>query len=262
MRQEERDRIAGDPVAAVGWIANPFAIVRDLPGIEVNDGVTSVVEVGPGGLELPEHPDFAAFFVVCQCGQESCQECAGFQLTPRTAAVLWQIAPDLADHGYDDVEGHGDEPLIKVADWMLFDRYPRLTWSQNAVWRRQAARAFDDLAADLEAGEWPSPRCPAEEMALHLIMRDAAAAVQDGWAWILDDATLPSHPDDFDWDLAAGALFQDNDILALFNPHLDGIEDPDTEVNQNFRIGDYRPQAWFETFNNMEPRDGRRPFRR
>jgi hypothetical protein len=99
-------------------------------------------------------------------------------------------------------------------------------------------------------------------MALHLILRDAAAAIQDGWAWILEEATLPSHPDDFDWDLVGDVLFQDNDILALFNPHLDGIEDPDAEVNQNFRIGDYRPQAWFETFNNMEPCDGPDPFRR
>ena len=75
-------------------------------------------------------------------------------------------------------------------------------------------------------------------------------------------AALPEHPDDLDWETCRDALFQDSDILSLFDPEHDGIEDPAAQGNQLIGMGDYRPPAWFETFLNMQPRDGRRPFRR
>ncbi|WP_410597323.1 hypothetical protein [Amycolatopsis sp. lyj-23] len=145
----------------------------------------------------------------------------------------------------------------------MFDEFPRITWRQNAVWRRQAARSFDDLSDDLAAGKWPQPRCPAEEMALHLVLRSAEAAVSDNWADLTQRyADLPEHDDDHDWDMLTETLFQDIDILALFSKQLDGIEDPGADQNRELGIGDYRPQAWFERFLNMDPRDPRRPFRR
>jgi hypothetical protein len=260
-RRKEREQVLGDPAGALGWIADSLAVVPDMPGLEIREGMISLAEVGPDGRDLREWPDFGSLFPTCRCGCQACGECAGFQLTPRTAAVLWQVGQVLADQGYDDVQEHGDEPVAGGGDWMLFDHYPRVTWHQDAIWRRQAARAYDDLIADIAAGDWPCPRCPAEEMALHLMLRDAAA-VADGWAWIVDKAKVPPNPDDFNWDDVQDGLFQDTDILALFNPHLDGIEDPEVEVNRNMRIGDYRPQAWFDTFANMQRRDGRRPFRR
>jgi hypothetical protein len=252
-RAQERKQVLGDPVAAVGWIADPFSVVPDLPGIDVYEGASSVAEVDEHGFARPQQPDFAALFPLCRCAKESCNTCSGFQLTPQTAAALWTVGQILADRAYNDVED----------EWTLFGRYPRMTWAQDAVWRRQAARAYDDLTADLEAGEWPCPRCPAEEMALHLILRDVTSAVGDDWAGGEEEgARLPVHPDDFNWDLAQDVLFQDTDILALFNPDLDGIEDPADELNLQMRIGDYRPTAWFKAFANMDQRDGRRPFRR
>jgi hypothetical protein len=185
-------------------------------------------------------------------------------MTPRTAAVLWSVAQVLADYGYDDVEKHGSDPLPERTGWYLFDRYPRLTWSQDATWRRRAARAYDDLAADLAAGGWPLPTCPAEELALHLILEDAPPTVEDGWTG-LDEAafdSLPGHPDDLDWDAMPDVLFQDTDILHLFEPGLDGIDDPHDALNTAMAIGDYRPSAWFENFANMQQRDEQRGFRR
>jgi len=58
-------------------------------------------------------------------------------------------------------------------------------------------------------------------------------------------AHLPEHdgPDsDFDW--MREVLFEDHDVLMLYNPSLDGIEDP----------------AVFDTAN-LHPRDWFRPFR-
>jgi hypothetical protein len=215
-------------------------------------------------MPVSQAPDFAALFAVCRCRDTSCSSCAGFQLTPRTAAVLWSMAQILADHGYDDVEEHGDDLLRESGEWYLFDRYPRLTWSRDAGWRRRAARSYDDLASDLATGDWPLPTCPAEELALHLILEDAPSAVQDGWTG-LDEATfnsMPEHPDDFDWDAMPDVLFQDTDILHLFEPDLDGIDDPDETLNIEMAMGDYRPSEWFENFGNMRQRDEQRGFRR
>ena len=166
--------------------------------------------------------------------------------------------------GFEAVQGVRGHLLRERTQWYLFGRYPRLTWSQDAAWRRRAARSYDDLASDLAAGSWPLPTCPAEELALHLILEDAPPAVQDGWTG-LDEAacdSLPGHPGDFGWDAMPDVLFQDTDILHLFEPGLDGIDDPHDALNAEMAMGDYRPSAWFENFANMQPRDERRGFRR
>jgi hypothetical protein len=261
----QQARIKGDAVAAVEWLVDLFGLLPDVPGAAVIGGTDQTVEVDEAGLEHSADPDFAALFAVCRCGRDSCRACSGYQLTPRSAAVLWAVSQILADQGYDDVTEHGDEPVVDAdaSDWALFGRYPRLTWRQDAVWRRQAARAYDDLTEDLAAGRWPRPRCAGEELALHLILEDAPSAVSDDWAGLGEMLPrLPEHPDDYDWDLVSEVFFQDHDILELFDVEMDGIEDPDSEDNRARGIGDYRPQAWFRTFLNMDSRDGRRAFRR
>ncbi len=263
VRQEEQDHIRGNAVAAAQWFVDAGGVIDDRSGIEFVQATESVVEIDEDGVPLSVWPHFAELFPLCTCGTDNCDHCSGFQVTPRTAAALWTAAGLLADQAYDDVLEHGDEPVDNTATWSVFDEFPRITWRQNAIWRRQAARSFDDLSDDLAAGNWPQPRCPAEEMALHLILRSAESAVDDDWAGLTGRyADLPEHDDDHDWDMLTDTLFQDTDILALFSKQLDGIEDPDTDQNRELGIGDYRAQAWFERFLNMEPRDPRRPFRR
>src|SRR5260370_23052045 len=87
-------------------------------------------------MALSQIPDFAALFTVCRCGKASCSACAGFQLTPRTAAVLWSVAQPLADPGYDDVGEHGSDLLPDATRLYLFHRYPRPTRSHAPPPRR------------------------------------------------------------------------------------------------------------------------------
>ena len=262
-REAHRAQIKGDVVAALGWLVDVFGLLPEVPGAEVVGGEDRCVEVDETGREVAADPDFVALFLVCRCGAGSCEMCGGFQLTPRSAAVMWAVGQLLADQGYDDVAEHGDAPVADDEEWALFGRYPKITLRQDAVWRRQAARCFDDLTGDVEAGRWSRPTCPGEEMALHLVLEDAPIVVEDGWAGLGDTLPrLPEHPDDYDWDMASEMLFQDHDILDLFEVEMDGIEDPDSEHNRARGMGDYRPPAWFRTFMNMNPRDGRRPFRR
>src|SRR6266568_3213523 len=111
-----------------------------------------------GGMTLP---DFTALCPVCHCGTEDiCADCGGFQLTPRMAAALWARCQLLGDGAYNDIETHGDNPVDPDEAWTVFSDFPGITWLQTSAWRRQCARAFDDLAGDLEAGYWPQPTLP------------------------------------------------------------------------------------------------------
>jgi len=174
-RTEDLARAAVDVAAALLELADPASVVRDGCGVEELSSVASAAACDAEGRTPARLPDFAGLFEICDCGQADCDRCGGFQLTPRTAAMLYVNAQALADAGYDDVHGYGDEPVTRDADWAVFDEYPPITFRQDAVWRRQAARAFDDLADDLGSGRLPEPRCPAEEMALRLILAAAQA---------------------------------------------------------------------------------------
>lgn len=59
---------------------------------------------------------------------------------------------------------------------------------------------------------------------------------------------------DRDWYGALDALFQDHDILNLYDADHDGIEDPDSLENRAAGMGDYRPASWFTWFHNRTPR--------
>lgn len=74
--------------------------------------------------------------------------------------------------------------------------------------------------------------------------------------------TLPEHRDAYDWDACSDLFFQDHDVLMLFDSRLDGIEDPDGDVNQRLGMGDLRTAAWFEPFGYPDARDPGRGFRR
>ncbi len=68
-------------------------------------------------------------------------------------------------------------------------------------------------------------------MALHLVIDSAEAGINDGTVPV--DLSLPEHAareHDFEW--ARDVLFEDHDVLLLFDASLDGIEETDSELNQ------------------------------
>lgn len=225
-----------------------------------------------GDRELAD-PDFAALFSVRSCDlahadedeEAGCEICGRWQLTPRTADMLRTALANLSDEAHNDVDEHGDEPVSgsNSSDWSFFDRLPRITWGMGAEWRRQVGHACEDLARDLAAGEWPQPRCTAEEMALHLALKDAPGYLEL-WQEDRDEGhdVLPEHRNDYDWDMCSELLFEDHDVLMLYNASLDGFEDPGGDLNQKYGLGDLRPAAWFTSFDHLEPRDPDRGFRR
>ncbi len=89
------------------------------------------------------------------------------------------------------------------------------------------ARAFDDLAADCSSNAEVEPRRTGEEMALHLGIARAQDLTRNRPRLVRDTVDgLPEDRADFDWDACSDVLFQDHDVLMLFDNALDGIEQP------------------------------------
>lgn len=205
--------------------------------------------------------DFAALFPVADGEQGGALV---WRPTPRTADLLYLSLVVAADMGFDELAGHdAGEVVDRDGLWNFFDRLPPSTWSQDGTWRRQFARACDDLAGDLAAGRLPVPRCLAEEAALQLAIEDAQGRLEErGFLQISGHEALVRAEGDYDWDECARALGMSEHFALLDDPRFDGIDDPMSDENERLGLGDLRPARWFEPYENAEPRDRARGFRR
>ncbi|MEU1312449.1 hypothetical protein ABZ419_26655 [Streptomyces cinnamoneus] len=183
-------------------------------------------------------PDLAALFATedCPCKgkdegededeDEDCEECR-WQFTPRTADLLHTALAVLADQA-STTRGAPEISfcrLLPPRPGRSSTGCPPLTWPADHRRRRRMARAFDDLAADLAKGKWPTPTCTAQEMALHLAIEDAPAC-PDERPEDDDHNTLPEHEDDYSWDSCSDLLLQDHDVLMPFHAPPCDIQNP------------------------------------
>ncbi|MFB7375819.1 hypothetical protein ACFC6U_03215 [Kitasatospora purpeofusca] len=181
--------------------------------------------------------------------------------TPRTRAVLRLALEDLSRTAWAEVAALGDEQLTARSAG-LFASLPRLTFGQDGRWRRQMARTFDDLAADLTEGRQLEPGCTGEEMALHLAISRAEEIATDRPRMVaVAVGGLPVHRDDLDWEACSDLLFQDHDVLMLFDSSMDGIDAPGDQVNQALGMVNLSPGDWFAPFDPDAARDAARGFR-
>ncbi|MFM9499871.1 hypothetical protein ACKI1Q_40605 [Streptomyces galilaeus] len=182
-------------------------------------------------------------------------------LTPRTKIVLRMALQDLSDQAWEEATALGDEPLPRGADG-LFGSLPPVTLRQDATWRSHMARTFDDLASDLSSEAEFEPLCTGEEMALHLGIARARHLTRNQPRRVRDSVeNVPEHRRDFDWAACSELLFQDHDVLMLFDNSLDGIESSDTQVNQVLGMVSLAAQDWFDTFDPEQARNPARGFR-
>ena len=183
--------------------------------------------------------------------------------TARTLRVLEAVLDILADMANQALKEITDRPVDLGDDYaFVFSDLPVLTWRQDVQWRRQMIRCFDDLANDIRAGEWPQTTCTGEEMAVHLSIARASSMVVDDPELVTEFVEgLPPHHDDWDWGLCLGVLLEDTDVLFLYEPWSQGIEDSDHHVNQLLRIANLEAADWFEPFYGDSTRDPDRGFR-
>ncbi|MFI5924049.1 hypothetical protein ACIA8M_36705 [Streptomyces anulatus] len=180
----------------------------------------------------------------------------------RTAAVLRFALEELSAQAWEDVAEFGDRPVGR-GQGLVLGSLPRVTWARDRQWRRQMARCFDDLAADLTPGaRTVVPGCTGEEMALHLAVDRARSMVLNRPALVERAvAGLPEDRGDLDWDWCSSVLFEDHDVLMLFDSSLDGIEDSGNDVNQAMGMTNLAAAAWFVPFDPERVREAGRGFR-
>ncbi|MGC5040094.1 hypothetical protein ACPXCS_31930 [Streptomyces sp. DT190] len=183
------------------------------------------------------------------------------KLTARTAAVLRVALEELSEQIWQDVAAVGDAPLGRGQGRVL-GSLPPITFRQDHQWRRQMARCFDDLAADLAETGTVRPQCTGEEMALHLGIDRAKSLTRNRPRLVAETvAGLGEDRRDFDWDWCSTVLFEDHDVLMLFDASLDGIEDRGNEINQALGIANLAAADWFKPFRPRQARDPDRGFR-
>ncbi len=183
------------------------------------------------------------------------------ELTARTAAVLRVALEELSEQIWLDIAAVGDAPLGR-GEGRVLGSLPPITFHQDQQWRRQMARCFDDLAADLAKNGTVRPGCTGEEMALHLGI-DRARALTRNRPRLVAEAVegLGEDRRDFDWDWCSTVLFEDHDVLMLFDASLDGIEDSGNEINQALGLANLAAADWFDPFRPGQARDPDRGFR-
>ncbi|MFF1907090.1 hypothetical protein [Kitasatospora sp. NPDC058218] len=252
-RRELLREVSEDANAALGALLHPDRLVAAIPGVEAIGGTLEI------SVTEDFAPDFAELFPLDGGEDEDGGGGAGdWTLTPRTACLLHAQLLGLADAGYDDLEEHEDEPVTDgdETDWTVFARLPQRTWRQHRSWRRAMARAFDDLADDLALGEWPLPRCLAEEIALRMALVDARTllgAQPESVADMMGD--LPADLYDYDWDGCHDELF------GVFGPD-DGDPELSAEQRTELLLAATHPEGWFLVYEDAEERDSQRGYRR
>lgn len=187
-----------------------------------------MTDIDPAEYIDDDEPAFAALYEPHLDGD-------GWQMTPRMAWHLWSAAAYLADdwrHG--DVESLlGDLPAIA-----------RL-YAKDRAWRQQFVAGFERIAERLANGgeDDALARCTAEELALHKIIDLAEAHFIDD---IVSPAAICHLPDHGERDEAfywmREVLFEDHDVLMLYNRALDGIE---IDIDGNSSL---HPRDWFQPF--------------
>jgi hypothetical protein len=161
----------------------------------------------------------------------------GGNITPRMAYYLWVSAQFLGDYW-----------RLAATDPERVEELPVLARPlAHGTWIDQFAACFDRLADRIANGDADTnilSHSTGDELALHMTIDLAEEDLAEGTLDPREVTHLPEHdrPDsDFNW--MREVLFEDHDVLMLFNPSLDGIEDPAVLDTANLH-----PRDWFRPF--------------
>ena len=174
-------------------------------------------------------PDFASLY-------------SNSPLTPRSAAKIWAIAEIVYDNFH---QGFGEEirsTLPPIARLHADERFESAFASRFAIIAKRVAEGLPWLES--------IATCTADEMAIRVIlaMVDEVDDLTEP-AWI---ERIPADEGDGQIDWLEDLLLQDTDVLMLYNPALDGVEDPDSPINQHLGCAHLHPNDWFKPFANHE----------
>ncbi|MFC9895285.1 hypothetical protein ACFVMC_16495 [Nocardia sp. NPDC127579] len=124
-------------------------------------------------------------------------------ITPRTAETLRNQGELFVEELMALLDGDGSRREL-----------PPALQRQKAPFLNQFVASFEHLLQSLDSGAWPEPRCPAEEIALWIMLERAAAQVEDERAGFAANtsqsiADLPKSDYDYNFDDLGESLFPD-----------------------------------------------------
>lgn len=196
----------------------------------------------------PPEQNPASYLVLYRCsmcrepvGRHSAESgCEWFGLTPLIAWTLVAALEILGDQ-WASVPGELDVPPCA-------QRY-----TDDEAFCERMKKSAHYLAEQLASGKSDAviARCTADEVNLAMALSDAH--------WILEvtgpvpsalrEATVRGLQSDAEG--ASDVLFNDHDVLMLWNPMLDGIEN-DVETLAHLGSADLHPSRWFEPFLHVK----------
>lgn len=152
-------------------------------------------------------------------------------ISSRQAILIANAADEIAAGIRSDADTLGSAPVTPINSGQLevLATLPAVTFGQSRLWRYQLAAAADRLSADTRLWGAPIPRCTGEEMVLHLVLRRAQAAAR------------PRQVRRGSWDHLSEVLFQDHDVLTLYDLPPETTESLAGGVNLH-------PLRWFTEF--------------
>lgn len=122
------------------------------------------------------------------------------------------------------------------------------TYTTNPVWVTQFVHTLYQVTATIGHGHIPAPSTTAAEMCLHLVLAAAGADLEDGTN-SPDLEHMPVEAGDLGEDPFAALailLFADHDVLMLFQPELDGLEN--SVIAEAMGMVNLHPKDWFTPF--------------
>ena len=172
----------------------------------------------------------------CDC--EGC-EAADALLTPRNANVILYAAETLR------INMEGDPESV-------LEELPPLAQLQGVEIVGKLMKELERIVETISAGNEPTPNCTGEEMVLHMLLDGAAdqwrAKGMYGVCGPLEAVNdlLPECRRDADFGMMGEMWFEDADVLWLFDPAMDGIED--SPEGQFLGVAYLHPKDWFKPF--------------
>ena len=193
-------------------------------------------------------PDTAALFPLdgpCEApgADGPCRQCGACTgqgpLTPRNAMLVYLAAAKLGD----EVRAALDADRLDDVRALL----PPACTAVDRVWLERFHRSVRRAEVCIARGEVPWPTCTGDEMALNLGLDEVdglvATELYRGFA-----ASLPAHDDDGDTAVLTEVLLEDTDVLVLFDPALEGVEE-DPETAATLGLVNMRTTQWFLPFH-------------
>jgi len=169
---------------------------------------------------------------------------------------LWNISVDL-DGALSDDYGTVDT-TVEGMESMVLDDMPGIVRGQPRVWWERLRDAADRLCEAARTGELSDirPRTVGEEALIALAVRDdyiewaQDSLESDEYQQVFD--SLPTSSHDGEWGEILPALTGDIDVEMLWQPHLDGIDNPTNAINIGLGMEDYRAASWHSLFDRVK----------